>query len=141
MKWPERIKIPGRQVSKLYSSAGNHVKICISKENWEKWCSRLAPDGYICDIMMEVSWQQYNCAEQLTFLNCHSWLLTMYGDWFEPFERRVDSVGATYLSTDLQPPVRREIVKPGHWTGPWNGLWTGVRTKCFCVQMISTFCV
>lgn len=70
----------------------------------EKWRSRVVPDGYICDIYDGLIWQDFNSVEGYNFLTSpHCYLLTLNVDWFQPFDRRIYSVGAIYLTIQNLP--------------------------------------
>lgn len=68
---------------------------------------RVVPPGALWDIYDGSVWKSFSSPSCQHFLALsHCYLLTLNVDWFEPFERGVNSVGAIYLIQNLPQSMR-----------------------------------
>lgn len=98
-------------MDKPYQSLKSSIQRLVSKqgfvENCEQWRSRTAPSGYLCDIFDGSLWNEFNSTEKNFLTHPYCYMLTLNVDWFQPFDRRVYSVGVIYLTVQNLPRDQR----------------------------------
>lgn len=91
-----------------YRSLRTSVEQLVRKSNFieecEKWRNRTISSDYLCDIYDSLVWSEFNSPEIYNFLTApHCYMLTLNVDWFQPFDRKMYSVGAIYLTIQNLP--------------------------------------